>query len=124
MDNADHTRIEQLRREELRRLQLAPRSTVAQATVHCTELPPDTFGGVLAREWNFYIRSVAQLVAAGHEGRWVLIHGEAIVGLWNSEEEANGFRLHKFAMQPVLMKQICLREPVLRGGGHDGRCHS
>ncbi len=116
MDDSEHNWIEQLRREEFRRLQLAPRSTVPYATMYCTELPQDTSGGALGREWDFYIRRVAELVAAGHEGRWVLIQGENIVGLWDSAEEANRYRLETFPMQPVLMKQICVREPILRGG--------
>jgi hypothetical protein len=89
-----------------------------------TELPEDTSDGPIAGEWNFYRCEVGRLLAAGHEGRWVLIKGDEIVGIWNTEEEAERIRLQKYLMQPILLKQICVREPILRGGGYHRRWRS
>jgi hypothetical protein len=54
----------------------------------------------------------------GHEGRLVLIKNQTIVGIWDSEEEADRIRLSRFLMEDVLLKRICKQEPILRGGGY------
>jgi hypothetical protein len=36
---------------------------------------------------------VPQLLADGHESRWVLIKGEEIIGIWDTEEEARAVAL-------------------------------
>jgi hypothetical protein len=85
-------------------------------TVHHTELPDDRPDSPIVTEWNFYRRIVGQLLAEGHAGRWLLIKQEEIVGIWDTEAEANAMRVQRFPMQPVLMKQILAREPILRIG--------
>jgi hypothetical protein len=55
------------------------------------------------------------LLAEGHEDRWALIKGEAIVGIWNTAEEAQAVALAKYFSEPSLTQQIRSREPVLRG---------
>jgi hypothetical protein len=101
----------------------APPKPIEPQTIHFSELPEDTSGGPLSTEWNFYRREVGRLLAEGHEGRWVLIKGEVIVGIWDTEEEADRVRLERFFMQAVLMKRVCTREPVIRGGGYNRRWH-
>src|SRR5262249_24960502 len=83
-------------------------------TIHWTELPEDTSGGPLAAEANFYRREVGRLLAEGHEGKWVLIKGEAIIGIWDTREEAFAAASNRFFRQAVLVKQIIEREPLLR----------
>jgi hypothetical protein len=75
------------------------------------EAPPDS---PIAMEWNFYRREVGRLLAEGHEGKWVLIKGEQIVGLYDNNEEA--YERQQVLTQPVVIKQILKREPVLRIG--------
>lgn len=94
-----------------------PRAPVEPQTVHFSELP-EALPGRGATEWNFYRRAVGRLLADGHEGRWVLIKGEEIVGVWDTREEADRVRVERFLTQDVLMKQICTRERVFRGGGY------
>jgi hypothetical protein len=121
MTNAEREvweRYLQSERERMLAAPPAPPRPVEPQTIHYTELPEDTSGGPLSREWNFYRREVGRMLAEGHEGRWVLIKGEEIVGIWDTEGEADAVRLERFLMQPVLMKRICTREPVLRGGGY------
>ncbi len=88
--------------------------------IHYTELPESAPGPIMA-EWNLYRREVGRLLAEGHEGRWVLIKGEDIIGIWDTEEAADRVRLQNFQMRPVLLKQICTREKILRGGEYDHR---
>jgi hypothetical protein len=77
------------------------------------EAPPDS---PIATEWNFYRRIVGRLLEEGREGQWLLIKHEEIVGIWDTEADANAVRLERFLMQPVLMKQILAQEPILRIG--------
>lgn len=120
MNDANRNLCERFVQAERQRLGNAtvPRSTNEPQTINYTELPEDTSGGPLAQEWNFYRREVARLLAEGHEGRWVLIKSEEIIGIWDTEAEANRVRLERFLMRHVLMKQIRTREPVIRGGGY------
>jgi hypothetical protein len=90
-------------------------------SIHYTQLDEPIPGSPIAAEWDLYRREVGRLLAQGHEGRWVLIKGGTIVGIWDTEQEADQARLRGFLMQPVLLKQILTWEPVLRGGGYDRR---
>src|SRR5262245_60921326 len=69
--------LERLYREGERQRQEPPAPTAQQHMIPYTELPEDTSGGRGAREWNLYRREAGRLLAEGHEGRWVLIQGEA-----------------------------------------------
>ncbi|MBV9121963.1 MAG: hypothetical protein JO112_01225 [Planctomycetes bacterium] len=85
-------------------------------TIHYSELADARPDSPLYWEWNFYRREVGRLLAEGLEGKWVLIKGETIIGVWNTATEINAVRLEKCLMPPVLMKQILEREPLLRIG--------
>ncbi len=118
INNEQHV-VQQLEREALegRKWQTVP--AIKRRTIHYTELPEIAADSPIAAEWNLYRREVGRLLAEGHEGHWVLIKGETIIGVWGTEEAADQVRLQRFLMQPVLLKRICERERVLRGGGYD-----
>jgi hypothetical protein len=46
---------------------------------------------------EFYRHHVGRLLANGNQGKWVLIKGERLVGIWDTYEEANEARrfLHR-----------------------------
>jgi hypothetical protein len=88
----------------------------APPTIHYTQLQAAPTGSPLATEWNFYRQSVGRLLADGHEGKWLLITQEQIVGIWDTEAQAQKVRLERFLMKPVLLKQILAHEPILRIG--------
>jgi hypothetical protein len=115
----DFDLIHELQEQERKQLnkmpQLPPRDS---ARIHYTKLADPIPGSPITAEWEYYRREVGRLLAEGHEGQWVLIKGEQIVGIWNTEEEADRVRIERFLMQPVLLKQILTWEPVLRGGGY------
>jgi hypothetical protein len=116
MKEEELQRIEQQYRQEskpARRTQPPPSSQ--QPTIHYTELAEDTSEGRIAREWNFYRGQIGRLLAEGHEGKWVLIKGEEVVGIWDTEEKANQVRVQRFLKEDVLIHQILTCEPVLRG---------
>jgi hypothetical protein len=111
--------VRQLHREEVDRQRPLPSQLatppIAQ-TVPATQLPEGPTDSPIATEWRFYRGIVSRLLAEGYEGKWLLIKNEEIVGIWDTEDQANAVRLERFARQPVLMKQILAREPVLRIG--------
>jgi hypothetical protein len=87
-------------------------------TIHYTELPPAAPGSQLAAEWETYRREVARLIAEGHEGKWVLIKQDDIIGIFPDQGTAvqegylqfqrDGFLIHK------IQQYERLRRPSLR----------
>ena len=93
-------------------------------TIPWTEIPEDTSGGPLSTEWNFYRREVGRLLAEGHEGRWLLIKGEEIIGIWDRREDAFAAATERYLRQPCLVRQILAAEPLLRLPTFMYRCPS
>src|SRR5262245_53082280 len=87
-----------------------------QPTIHYSQLPDGPPDSPIATAWNFYRRTISRLLAEGHQGKWVLIKNEEIVGIWDTEGEAGAVRVERFLLQPVLIKQILAQEPILRIG--------
>jgi hypothetical protein len=105
--------IEIMQREAVAQGPVPPRTPDEEQYISCSELPEETEGPI-AREWNLYRREVGRLLAEGHEGRWILIKGDEIVGIWDSRSEAQALSQKRYLMQPVLLRQILAREPLLR----------
>jgi hypothetical protein len=110
--------IRQLQEEQLRRSRRdvppppwPPRDVPLIPYTALAEAPPDS---PIATEWNFYRRDVERLLAEGKQGKWALIQGEQILGIWDTLEEATAAQTS--LAQPVMLKQILEREPVLRIG--------
>ncbi len=82
--------------------------------VHYTELPEAKPGDVLGREWDAYRREAGRLLSEGQAGRFVLIKGEEILGLYDTWEAAREVGLQRFLMQPFLVHEIRAEEPCLR----------
>ncbi len=82
--------------------------------IHYTELAEAPLDSPIATEWNCYLQQVGRLLAEGQEGKWVLIKGEQIVGIWDSFDEAD--EMQKALLKPVVIKQILSHELLLRIG--------
>jgi hypothetical protein len=93
-------------------------------TIHYTELPEDTSEGPIAREWNLYRREAGRLLAEGHEGKWLLVKGDAIIDIFDTEDDARAIALEKYLMQPCLIQQVRSREPLVRMSMRFGGCRS
>src|SRR5262249_49639014 len=116
MKDSERAFLEWFRERELQQMQQEPPPPAPQPrTISYTELPADTSQRPCATEWNFYRREVGRLLAEGHEGKWLLIKGEQIIGIWDSQDEAEAMALERYLMQHVLVRQILSQEPVLRG---------
>jgi hypothetical protein len=119
MSDPTEDRVVRLHQEEVERPRARPPEQSRppeRATVPYTQLPAADPDSPLRTAWDFYRRIVGRLLAEGHEGKWLLIKNEEIVGLWDKEAEADTVRRERFLMQPVLMKQVLAREPILRVG--------
>ena len=65
----------------------------------------------LKSELETYNRNKQQLVAQG-EGRFVVIHGDEIAGIWGTYEDALQAGYERFGLTPFLVKQIEALERV------------
>jgi hypothetical protein len=102
----------QIERERLG--EVVPRPPSELQTIHHSELPEDSAGDPIARDWNFYRREVGRLLSEGHEGKRVLIKDEEIVGIWDTEGEARAVAVEHYLMMPVLIHRVLVHEPLLR----------
>jgi hypothetical protein len=109
--------------ERIRACPPEPAEPPKRPTIPYTHLPPAPPDSPLRTEWDFYRGIIERLLAEGQEGKWLLIKNEEVVGIWDTEAEANAIRLERFLMQPVLLKQILPREPVL-GIGYNRLCRN
>jgi hypothetical protein len=85
-----------------------------QPTISIDELPVAVPGSRGAREWETYRREVRRLLAEGHEGRFVLIKDDNVVGIWDTQQQALDQAHQQFLMQDVLIHQILSREPLFQ----------
>jgi hypothetical protein len=87
--------------------------------VHYTELAPAAPTSLHAREWETYRREVGRLLAEGHAGQYVLIHGDEIVGFWATRNDALLEGFHRFHEGLFTIEQVTEWYPlrVLRGRG-------
>ncbi len=96
---------------------------VSPDTIHYTALPPASPDSPLATEYNFYRREVGRLLAEGHEGKWVLIKNEEILGIWDTLKEVREVALWSNFGQPCLLQQILPRERILQNPLSYFSCH-
>lgn len=68
----------------------------------------------LAREWRTYERELQRLIWEGYEGRFALIKGDAVLGVYGDEEQALFMGVFQFVPQPFLVTRIVWREPLTR----------
>jgi hypothetical protein len=86
-------------------------------TIHHSVLPCIPKTHPLVCEWDTYRREVAQLLMKGFAGKWIVVKGQSILGVFNSMVEAE----EKCAQLkwPFLIRQVLEQEPVLRIRGYD-----
>lgn len=58
----------------------------------------------LEREMETFTKNAAEM--QGHEGKFVLIHGDTIVDFFTSYEDAIKAGYQRFALEPFLVKQV------------------
>ena len=84
--------------------------------LHYTQLPPAVRSGGISREYETYRRIVGQLIADGHEGKHILIKGEEVIGLYQTDGEAMDEGYKRFLGQAFYVHQIQTWERIYRPG--------
>jgi hypothetical protein len=64
----------------------------------------------LQPELNTYRRELSQLLQAGQAGRYVLIKGNQVVGLWDDQAGALEAGTERFGLEPFAVKQVDPRD--------------
>jgi hypothetical protein len=65
----------------------------------------------LEREAETYRREVARLLAEGHGGRHVLIKGDEVVSIWDTQRDALQAGREKFGLDDIAVVKIDPRDP-------------
>jgi hypothetical protein len=73
-------------------------------------------GSPITVEWDFFRRELPRLLAEGHEGRFVLIKGEELIGVFDTFREARSVGTRRWGLAPMLVQQILRRYRVFRAG--------
>jgi len=87
MDDNGRSLVETMHRQAIEQLAGRPPTGEPAAIPH-TELAEAKPDDVFFHEWNTYRKEVGSLLAEGHEGRFILIKKDAIVGIFDYEETA------------------------------------
>jgi hypothetical protein len=66
----------------------------------------------LVRDLAFFDKQKAQWLAE-HEGKFALIHGSVLIGMFDSPENAYQEAAQRFGNVPVLIKQVTSSEPTV-----------
>ena len=64
----------------------------------------------LEKELATYRKELPSLLA--QEGKYVLIHGDEMAGIWDTQEDAVQAGDERFGLEPFLVKQILKIEPA------------
>lgn len=103
--------LQALERKALANLSPPPPGPTTPLHLHYSELSPACSKDLSAAEWNAYLRMVGDLLKNGHAGKWVLIAGEELVGVWDTEDGALAAR-ERFGV--MFVKQVLEYERVYR----------
>jgi hypothetical protein len=88
--------------------------------IHFTEvaeIPPDS---PIYAESKTFRRELPHLLAAGHEGKWALIKGTEIIGLFGTFDEGYRTGRQQYQFQPFIVQPVREWQPLLRMKVHFG----
>lgn len=94
------------------------------AGIHYTQLAPSEPGDVFFDEWNTYLQEVGGLLADGQAGRFMLIKGKQLLGVFDSWDTARITGLQRFLLEPFFVHEVRETEPHLRIRGVNWPCPS
>ncbi len=79
---------------------------------------------ILAVELDTYRRELGRLLSEGEEGRWVLVKGDAVIGTWDTFDEAIEVGCDRFGQTPFLVQQVLTEQPVAQQPAQRSKCPS
>jgi hypothetical protein len=106
--------VYRMHREAAEHCRNQPLPDVKRPTIPYMQLPEAKPDDVLFLEWTTYRREVGRWLAEGHEGQWVLIKGETVLGLCATRTAARAEGLKRYLMESFLVHQIQRDEPIYR----------
>jgi hypothetical protein len=68
----------------------------------------------LEKEWATFCREFPRLREAGHLGRWALIKGEELVGVYDTDDDALDAGYERFGLGLFLIQPITTEERPVR----------
>jgi hypothetical protein len=80
------------------------------------QVPDIPDGEPFAQEWQTFKREVYRLVGEGQAGRFALLKGDQLVGVWDTRLAAAEAGRQQFGGEPFLIQEIQLYLPSLRFG--------
>ena len=86
--------------------------------IHYTELPKAKPEDPDFDEWTTFLRELPRLLAEGHEGKFALLKGKEVIGIYDTWEAGRLAGLEKYLMQGILVQPIRTWEPLLRIRGY------
>jgi hypothetical protein len=81
---------------------------------HYKQLPEFKPGDTFYQEWNLYRRETGRLLAQGMEGKFVLIKGAELVGIFDTWRAAREAGVKRYLLEPFFVHAIRVEEPYLR----------
>jgi hypothetical protein len=103
------------RADEKRRVQDAQSAVVSGGT-SIDEVPDIPEGEPFAEEWRAFKREVFRLVNDGMIGKFAVLKGEQLVGIWDTLSDAELAGRRQFGDAPFLVQEIQLHlKPMCRG---------
>lgn len=84
-------------------------------TIHFTKMADQAADSPIYEEVKTFRRELPRLLAEGHEGKWVLIKGDKIVGLFESLDEGYCRGRKLYLLQPFIVQPVSEQQPLLRG---------
>jgi hypothetical protein len=111
--------------DHLKYVPLRPVRPVAPEKVNYPPLPevleplPDMVAGSGTNpEWDVFRREWPRWLREGQEGRWALIKGEEVIGIFDSQDEARDAWFDRFENGPILIHQILRKYRTVRAGNY------
>jgi hypothetical protein len=83
-------------------------------TIHYTEVPDVPANHPNYRECQTFRRELPRLLAEGHEGKWALIKGDEIAGVFDTLDDAHVAGLARYLSQSFILQPVREWQPVIR----------
>jgi hypothetical protein len=93
-------------------------SPPAPTSAHYSEWPPSEGKGQLTVEYEHFRLGIAGWLAEGHEEKFVLIKGERLIGIYETQEEGLAEARRLFPGEAYLLHQILTYYPIVHGPLH------
>jgi hypothetical protein len=83
-------------------------------TIHYTQMPEPMADSPSYREETAFRRELPRLLAEGNEGKWALIKGDEIIGVYDDFEDGYRVGLQRYLTQLFILQPVREWQPVLR----------